>query len=134
MYLSVIFFFVKQNTAYEMRISDWSSDVCSSDLNGPSFDLLTDDRNSCIGCDVRNAGYHHIIVTLGQLLQFVRVSADGYDDKTGCDQLLRYHRADRARGTNNNGHFIIHCKAVSAIGIARQANALPTPKWEQRDR
>src|SRR3546814_7623018 len=25
-------FFVKQNTAYEMRISDWSSDVCSSDL------------------------------------------------------------------------------------------------------
>src|SRR3546814_1704626 len=29
----VVFFF-KQKTAYEMRISDWSSDVCSSDLNG----------------------------------------------------------------------------------------------------
>src|SRR3546814_2560154 len=27
-----VFFFVKQKTAYEMRISDWSSDVCSSDL------------------------------------------------------------------------------------------------------
>src|SRR3546814_8672620 len=27
-----LFFFVKQKTAYEMRISDWSSDVCSSDL------------------------------------------------------------------------------------------------------
>src|SRR3546814_10304705 len=27
-----MFFFFKQNTAYEMRISDWSSDVCSSDL------------------------------------------------------------------------------------------------------
>src|SRR3546814_7370041 len=26
------FFFFKQKTAYEMRISDWSSDVCSSDL------------------------------------------------------------------------------------------------------
>src|SRR3546814_4930054 len=26
------FFFIKQNTAYERRISDWSSDVCSSDL------------------------------------------------------------------------------------------------------
>src|SRR3546814_14354088 len=26
------FFFFKQNTAYELRISDWSSDVCSSDL------------------------------------------------------------------------------------------------------
>src|SRR3546814_12876246 len=31
-YLAVFFFFFKQKTAYEMRISDWSSDVCSSDL------------------------------------------------------------------------------------------------------
>src|SRR3546814_7321786 len=30
--MSVVFFFFKQKTAYEMRISDWSSDVCSSDL------------------------------------------------------------------------------------------------------
>src|SRR3546814_2675240 len=30
--LFFIFFFFKQKTAYEMRISDWSSDVCSSDL------------------------------------------------------------------------------------------------------
>src|SRR3546814_3938202 len=30
--LLVLFFFFKQKTAYEMRISDWSSDVCSSDL------------------------------------------------------------------------------------------------------
>src|SRR3546814_9513026 len=29
------FFFFKQKTAYEMRISDWSSDVCSSDLLAP---------------------------------------------------------------------------------------------------
>src|SRR3546814_18289783 len=28
----MLFLFFKQNTAYEMRISDWSSDVCSSDL------------------------------------------------------------------------------------------------------
>src|SRR3546814_8369276 len=33
---SLFFFFVKQKTAYEMRISDWSSDVCSSDLLGES--------------------------------------------------------------------------------------------------
>src|SRR3546814_9906995 len=30
-----VFFFVKQKTAYEMRIRDWSSDVCSSDLHAP---------------------------------------------------------------------------------------------------
>src|SRR3546814_7844965 len=33
----LVFFFFKQKTAYEMRISDWSSDVCSSDL---SYDLV----------------------------------------------------------------------------------------------
>src|SRR3546814_8958630 len=33
----VYFFFFKQKTAYEMRISDWSSDVCSSDLNPADF-------------------------------------------------------------------------------------------------
>src|SRR3546814_1534444 len=32
MYMYYCFFFFKQKTAYEMRISDWSSDVCSSDL------------------------------------------------------------------------------------------------------
>src|SRR3546814_9820085 len=32
-----MFFFFKQKTAYEMRISDWSSDVCSSDLLGPVY-------------------------------------------------------------------------------------------------
>src|SRR3546814_1394020 len=32
MVLFFAFFFFKQKTAYEMRISDWSSDVCSSDL------------------------------------------------------------------------------------------------------
>src|SRR3546814_4064255 len=32
----VVCFFFKQKTAYEMRISDWSSDVCSSDLFDPT--------------------------------------------------------------------------------------------------
>src|SRR3546814_7982127 len=32
MYIGIVLCFFKQRTAYEMRISDWSSDVCSSDL------------------------------------------------------------------------------------------------------
>src|SRR3546814_4856631 len=35
------FYFFKQKTAYEMRISDWSSDVCSSDLFGLAILALT---------------------------------------------------------------------------------------------
>src|SRR3546814_3588899 len=37
-----MFFFFKQKTAYELRISDWSSDVCSSDL--PVVDFIDLDR------------------------------------------------------------------------------------------
>src|SRR3546814_10357968 len=40
-----VFFFFKHKTAYEMRISDWSSDVCSSDLDGLGIGFdLGDDR------------------------------------------------------------------------------------------
>src|SRR3546814_1907019 len=49
-----IFFFFKQKTAYEMRISDWSSDVCSSDLTPlltrqvlPQFSLVWASRRRC---------------------------------------------------------------------------------------
>src|SRR3546814_19396719 len=52
------FFFFKQKTAYEMRISDWSSDVCSSDLAGPlgqSFgkELSQDFAGALVGADQR---------------------------------------------------------------------------------
>src|SRR3546814_5858146 len=50
--------FCKQKTAYEMRISDWSSDVCSSDLHlradGAGESHLRDRR----GCDPRLASLH----------------------------------------------------------------------------
>src|SRR3546814_4466393 len=49
----LIFFFFKQKTAYEMRISDWSSDVCSSDL------LLTLRRPRLEGVDVHTVRSLH---------------------------------------------------------------------------
>src|SRR3546814_590598 len=60
-----IFFFFKQKTAYEMRISDWSSDVCSSDLvqtNSPvkeialHADFIGVHRFNVIGSDVDEEG------------------------------------------------------------------------------
>src|SRR3546814_8679974 len=48
MYVRVFFF--KQKTAYEMRISDWSSDVCSSDLNAPAGNIADDVRRRCHRC------------------------------------------------------------------------------------
>src|SRR3546814_1550545 len=43
----------KQKTAYEMRISDWSSDVCSCDLDGPGSDPSLCRRLPVDGCDLR---------------------------------------------------------------------------------
>src|SRR3546814_7554597 len=43
----MVFFFFKQKTAYEMRISDWSSDVCSSDLTtAASLQVLISDTTA----------------------------------------------------------------------------------------
>src|SRR3546814_4422479 len=41
LFVELFFFFFKQKTAYEMRISDWSSDVCSSDLLVMAFGYFT---------------------------------------------------------------------------------------------
>src|SRR3546814_2488883 len=59
------FFFFKQKTAYDMRISDWSSDVCSSDLGvsrgfalapGPS----TRDGRASTGNDIQHVADIHV--------------------------------------------------------------------------
>src|SRR3546814_20860491 len=49
--LCFFFFFFKQKTAYEMRISDWSSDVCSSDLDALRFIEFATDFAKSQGMD-----------------------------------------------------------------------------------
>src|SRR3546814_8961631 len=73
--VSVVFF--KQKTAYEMRISDWSSDVCSSDLGArrlwsarghiatPPPPMLTDRQRDCVLWAARGKGDWEISRILG---------------------------------------------------------------------
>src|SRR3546814_3863652 len=49
----MFFFFFKQKTAYEMRISDWSSDVCSSDLR--------EDRENTEGPDLETGDVRRLL-------------------------------------------------------------------------
>src|SRR3546814_6510130 len=75
--LVFMFFFFKQKTAYEMRISDWSSDVCSSDLN------------------VRPNAAHEALARLdaawpGELL-IVTQNVDDLHERAGAARLIHMH-------------------------------------------
>src|SRR3546814_2011571 len=82
------FFFFKQKTAYEMRISDWSSDVCSSDL-------CTTRTTSCLPCPGRREGDE-------SKHEVRRVDVDGSGPMPGRgdgdDGCRRQRRGDRAQG------------------------------------
>src|SRR3546814_3733736 len=81
----LFFFFFKQKTAYEMRISDWSSDVCSSDLigaralqrlaDGAAHDELPPEDAHGLGdgaADHRLARLaHHLAQGAGEVVQIV---------------------------------------------------------------
>src|SRR3546814_21021028 len=88
--LLVIFIvFFKQKTAYELRISDWSSDVCSSDLSGEEIPVRAD-----IGSLMPIAGlpggdwvgYHYSSTQPGEL---VRIALSPH----GAPRLTRLSRA-----------------------------------------
>src|SRR3546814_20753812 len=65
------FFFFKQKTAYEMRISDWSSDVCSSDLLEAIFGFFTDPQQVTRLAAMRTGGerdYLYMLLYAGFLV------------------------------------------------------------------
>src|SRR3546814_5335562 len=95
----LFFFFFKQKTAYEMRISDWSSDVCSSDLDtvlGPSlgFEFL---RHSGIEYDQsRTVRQSSRRIRLGRN-QFLRVLLGQQFDARRNHDAVRVLRSEERR-------------------------------------
>src|SRR3546814_5538084 len=87
MYETAYVFCFKQKTAYELRISDWSSDVCSSDLGPPvAVGLLTPDQAAAFRthADARRAapavdeeqfrlitGFNDIFVSIAAILLLI---------------------------------------------------------------
>src|SRR3546814_11472593 len=89
MYIFFIFFF-KQKTAYEMRISDWSSDVCSSDLRS----RLSETEGAAARRSIR--------FTLPGLVR-------GTGDRRAAARHRIFHRAQsaRCRGNRENAPFSV---------------------------
>src|SRR3546814_1648754 len=65
----VYFFFFKQKTAYEMRISDWSSDVCSSDL----LNLKLEDKQEVLEIDDAQARIEHVMRQLENEIDVLQI-------------------------------------------------------------
>src|SRR3546814_19391747 len=83
------FFFFKQKTAYEMRISDWSSDVCSSDLSQPvdATEQPAHVRGHVV--ERRRLEVEHVAVELGRAPhRLARVVDDVVEPVAGEGQVL----------------------------------------------
>src|SRR3546814_6851784 len=104
-----MFFVCKQKTAYEMRISDWSSDVCSSDLNLPGAQISGGISNASFSFRGNNpvreaihavflfhaiqAGLSMGIVNAGALVVYDEIDADLRDriEDVVLIQIVRAH-------------------------------------------
>src|SRR3546814_6385309 len=82
------FFFFKQKTAYEMRISDWSSDVCSSDLgsNERGNRIARQPQEQCLAVSPRHQGFP------GPQRNPPEIDRSPSHFKRGLDQIMIPHR------------------------------------------
>src|SRR3546814_1241652 len=81
--LFVLFFFFKQKTAYELRISDWSSDVCSSDLGAVELAgaVTVAGSDDAVGVQIAGAG----ALSLTSAQDFTVTSSEG--EATGAAMI-----------------------------------------------
>src|SRR3546814_1381708 len=101
-----LFFFFKQQTAYEMRISDWSSDVCSSDLAVNRKSIVENlfaggarvVHSACFpeqfGCDQTIKHYDYNVAKAKELLKEAgypngfSITLDGYRDRDLAEAMV----------------------------------------------
>src|SRR3546814_9953194 len=98
MYFDSFFLFFKQKTAYEMRISDWSSDVCSSDLEaeaeiGPSQQggdrVEIEQALQQVGIIGDRIDHRHLQGAEGCLADAVEIDFDAVADQVAVDEIGR---------------------------------------------
>src|SRR3546814_7812235 len=92
--MSFMFFFFKQKTAYEMRISDWSSDVCSSDLAGLISYWLEPDPLWLVGAALIVANWPFTfaaIMPITRRLTATAIDSSGAGERRAIERWGRLH-------------------------------------------
>src|SRR3546814_19657259 len=124
-----MFFFFKQKTAYEMRISDWSSDVCSSDLRQELREDLVGDARAHEGVLMAVAVEDQQLVAVArrQLLQAVEAEDVG----VGEDAVVTPgHEQNRQVDTPCMVQVVVRSRRILGlvrIHLQRQLSALYPP-------
>src|SRR3546814_17280195 len=118
-------FFFRQKTAYDMRISDWSSDVCSSDLHGPRAGIHQMPGMLGLGCAVRGGrnicGCDHLpqlflVVTVSSVDRRARrvVGSGMFRPEKGVGQRDRCHNVQVAvLGDLRDRKSVVYGKSLS---------------------
>src|SRR3546814_7957520 len=126
------FFFFKQMTAYEMRISDWSSDVCSSDLIEQSRRArpdIADDLEAPARCGLEVG----IGIDVEDTDAFDPVIVDPPVDRAGVEALVQVGDQDRLRvDTRRAQAQIVAEDAAVRIGEIAVEPSLPQDRKSTR--
>src|SRR3546814_13521599 len=117
-------FFVKQKTAYEMRISDWSSDVCSSDLDlwqllqGPTRECRDADHHPRYHRDIRASVLEEAAIGLDADRHIGRIFGQEIDQQ----QFLLSRREDEFGAEGLIGSQLRACRrGVGAVDEQRRS-------------
>src|SRR3546814_9497788 len=102
-----LFLFCKQNTAYEMRISDWSSDVCSSDLQRQRYSRGQSARSFRTGRNIARSSHDRL------------QRRQGRGDRAAADRRPARHRVDRPAVEQRREHHRLRGEAGAVADAAR---------------
>src|SRR3546814_9737436 len=114
------FFFFKQKTAYEMRISDWSSDVCSSDL------MPTTSESQCTfsaTLEIEPLGGYEYFISKGKKLPIRRTESVMGVATIDDDRHHLSLSFDDKQGDAGSGQFTIDIASLGIGGEPGQAVA-----------
>src|SRR3546814_12910440 len=125
----MFFFFFKQKTAYEMRISDWSSDVCSSDLQGVGGQEQQQD-------DIEPRW--HILVVYGAPQLAIECAAQrGHEPEETDETKLAEEQKRHAPGASNRPSGIVTARTSDTPTVLDASQCLEDhidPSRHNRDR